>query len=243
MSSNKKNITIITAVYNIEHLVESLCQSINSISGDNFDWVIVDGQSTDNTVSTLRANSDKITGIISEPDFGIYDALNKGIKACKTPYYLVIGADDTLNNDVISNFDNVIENTDEDFDIVTSKIVVEDSIVDVKAGGTWLHKQSSYVSSHAVGTIFKKQLHEVYGYYSKSYPIAADQLFILTVCKAGAKVFKSPHISGNFSKDGVSSQDVLGTLTESFRIQMKFENKFTQILIFFLKLLKNFKRI
>jgi glycosyltransferase involved in cell wall biosynthesis len=243
MDKSNKHITIITAVYNISQLAEGLCVNINSIDNDNFDWIVVDGQSTDNTLEILNKYSNRMTKVISESDFGIYDALNKGIKACETPYYLVIGADDRLDKAVISNFYNIINKTSEEFDIITSKIEVDNTIVDVNSGGTWLHKQSSYVSSHAVGTIFKKQLHSKFGYYSKSYPIAADQLFILTVCKSDAKVFKAEHISGVFSKDGVSSQDVLGTLTESFRIQMKFENKFVQIIIFFLKVLKNYKRL
>lgn len=239
----KKNITIITAIYNSAPNIIDLCSNINAISSDNFDWVIVDGNSTDESLDLIEQHTARVTTIISEDDFGIYDALNKGIKACVTPYYLVIGADDLLNEDVISNFDNIIENTEHTYDIVTSKILVEGVVKSTKGGGTWLNKQSAFVSSHAVGTIFKKDLHEKFGYYSNKFPIAADQLFILKVCKYKANIYQANHISGTFSKEGVSSQDVLGTLSESYRIQMMFENKYVQTIIFILKLVKNFKKL
>lgn len=241
-SSSSNNITIITAIYNAESNIVSLCNSINNIEGD-FDWIVVDGLSTDNSLNLLKKNTNKVTQLISEADFGIYDALNKAIKSCITPYYLVIGSDDILHCDVIKNFNNIIDKEQIQYDILTSNIEIEGKVITPKKGNSWLHKQSAFVSSHAVGTIFKKSLHKQHGYYSNSYPIAADQLFILTACKSGATIYKSKHISGVFSKNGVSSQDILGTLTESFRIQIKFENKLLQTLIFFLKVIKNFRRI
>ena len=67
-------ISIITAVYNAENHIQDLIESLRQQGDSNFEWVVVDGLSTDNTLEILKKIDDLNVKIISEADFGIYDA-------------------------------------------------------------------------------------------------------------------------------------------------------------------------
>ncbi|WP_253651993.1 MULTISPECIES: glycosyltransferase family 2 protein [unclassified Vibrio] len=74
-------VSIITATYNSAETILSTLQSLESQTYPNIEYIIVDGASKDNTLDVIKANCSRVSTIISEPDKGIYDALNKGIQA------------------------------------------------------------------------------------------------------------------------------------------------------------------
>ena len=229
-------ISIITAVYNAADCIHYLIESLRMQTDQNFEWVIVDGLSTDSTLETLKQIIDLNIKIISEADFGIYDALNKGIKACEGEYYLVAGADDIFFPNAIADYKNgIVSNTE----MITANIKVSDKIITPNHGPSWRVGQFQWVSSHALGLLIKKSLHQNYGYYSRKFPIAADQLFIKKCCQSGVKVKYIDCLVGEFGVEGVSSYDAIGTCTEAFRVQLLTEkNKWVQYLLFILKLTK-----
>ena len=234
-------ITVITATYNSSKQIPLLIESLERQSNKNFEWIVADGGSTDDTIDKI----DKIKGvkvlISSENDFGVYDAINRAIKLSSTDYYVVIGSDDYFYPNAINAFSNAISG--DNYDIITAKLKFGSTIRGVKGGSSLFNKQFSYVSAHSVSTLFKKELHEHVGLYSKQYPIAADQDFILKAVKFGAKIIKIEAVVGRFTLGGVSSTDSMGCLTESLRIQIKYESKALSLIIFFLKIIKNYKKL
>jgi len=89
-------ITIITPVLNAKETLESSILSVVSQNCDNFEYIIVDGGSTDGTLEILRKHESSIDYWISEPDRGIYDAMNKSIQLARGRWVCFLGADDTL---------------------------------------------------------------------------------------------------------------------------------------------------
>ena len=79
-------ISIITVSYNSEKFIESCINSLLSQSYKNVEYIIIDGASKDNTLNIIKKYSDQISVIVSEPDQGIYDAMNKGIKKSRGDY-------------------------------------------------------------------------------------------------------------------------------------------------------------
>ena len=229
-------ISIITAVYNGAGCIHHLIESLRKQTDQNFEWVVVDGLSTDNTLEILKQIDGLNIKIISEADFGIYDALNKGIKVCAGEYYLVAGADDIFYPNAIEDYKAAI---DDGVDMVTAKVIAGSDIMKPQNKPSWWIGQFHWVSSHAVGLLICKKLHEKYGYYSRKFPIAADQLFIKQCCQSGIVVKKIDIFAGEFGIIGVSSYDTIGTCTEAFRVQLLTErNKWVQYLLFILKLTK-----
>jgi glycosyltransferase involved in cell wall biosynthesis len=89
-------ITIITVVYNAVSTLEETILSVINQNFDDFEYIIVDGGSTDGTIDVIKKYQDKITRWVSEPDNGIYDAMNKGIELSKGEFIYFIGGDDVL---------------------------------------------------------------------------------------------------------------------------------------------------
>lgn len=239
---SEAKISIIIATYNATSHLPKLIESLCSQTCKDFELVVADGGSTDGTLELLS----QVTGlnliVDSRPDFGIYDALNRGIKLCSGDYYLVLGVDDILYPDSMKIIHEALFKTDID---IYSFLVNSESGIDVNAKRKWpfFYSQRAYIGAHSVGTIIRKKLHDKFGYYSKKFPIAADQYFIKQVCDAGAAIEYIEKKIGIFGSSGLSSVDILGQLTESLRVQIATdERKSVQLLLFFLRILKNYRK-
>ncbi len=120
-----KKLSIITVCYNCEDLVNITLNSLISQTYQDFEYIIIDGNSTDNTLNNIKEYNSKFKNItiISEKDNGIYDAMNKGIKIAtgKFIYFLNMG-DKFYDNKVL---EKVVSNLNEDIiyygDAVTDK--------------------------------------------------------------------------------------------------------------------------
>jgi len=91
-------ITIITATYNSAKTIADCIASVNSQTYQNIEHIIIDGASTDNTLKIIESLPGRVTKIVSEPDNGIYDAMNKGIKLATGDVIGFLHSDDMLAN-------------------------------------------------------------------------------------------------------------------------------------------------
>lgn len=111
----KKKISIITPTFNSSKTIKGNLKSVLEQSYKHWEQIIVDNKSTDKTLSFIKSSSNKKIKIISEKDRGIYDAINKGIKASRGEIIAVLHSDDVyydrnVLSDVIKKFTNT--NTD-----------------------------------------------------------------------------------------------------------------------------------
>ena len=95
-TSENPLISIITVVYNGEKYLEQTIQSVINQNNTRIEYIVVDGGSTDATLEIIQKYQDQIDYWISEPDGGIYDAMNKGTKLARGTHTLHINADDLL---------------------------------------------------------------------------------------------------------------------------------------------------
>lgn len=93
---NTPLVSIIIVTYNAGATIAGAIDSVINQTYKNIELIIIDGQSSDNTVLIVKKYGDKISYFISEKDNGIYDAMNKGIAAAKGEWILFLGADDAL---------------------------------------------------------------------------------------------------------------------------------------------------
>lgn len=238
---NNPTISIISAAQNASKHLPRLIASLRNQVNRNFEWIVADAGSTDGTLEILSQVDDLPLVVDSRPDFGIYDALNRAIKLSSGEYYLVVGADDILHHNAIELFYCSIENNNPD--LVSALVRTgTGSLISPEKKWKWFYSQRAYIGAHAVGTLIKKSLHERFGFYSKDFPIAADQFFIKKACDSGAKIVYADFVAGVFSTSGVSSLDRVGLLTESFRVQLRTgECKFLQLCLLVARLIKNYR--
>ncbi len=89
-------VSIITVVYNGEPYIELTIQSVINQTFEDFEYIVIDGSSKDKTFQIISSYEDKITKVISEPDQGVYDAMNKGLEIATGKYLLFLNAGDQL---------------------------------------------------------------------------------------------------------------------------------------------------
>jgi glycosyltransferase involved in cell wall biosynthesis len=241
VSKNKEiTITVVTATFNAELHLPRLVKSLEEQTDPDFEWVVADGGSVDDTLKILNSSANKLRNVkvSTRTDFGIYDALNGAIQNSTSEYYLVVGADDWLESRCIENFKKSMR--EQTADIYTAAIAYENGGVKKQPRkARWLYGMGALVTGHSVGSVYRKSLHLNNGFYSKKYPIAADCYFVLEAYKSGSSIRECNFLAGYFGQGGVSSVDVLGSICELYRIQIAMgENKFIQTIILFLRLLK-----
>lgn len=174
-------ITVITASYNAKNTIEQTISSVVNQDYPDIEYVIVDGGSTDGTVSVIEeyASSYNIQWI-SEPDQGLYDALNKGVQMATGDYIEIIGADDALvSADIISQ---VVHEMNQNTDVFAGQVwyVDEDSKKQSPYTNVSMRNRSTYrggMSPHAA-MFARRELLLRYP-FDTSYRIAGDYKFFL----------------------------------------------------------------
>ena len=89
-------ISIVIVTYNAVNTLQKCLDSIYSQSSPGIQIILIDGESTDGTQEIVLKNKEKLSYVISEPDAGIYDAMNKALERINTPWVYFLGADDIL---------------------------------------------------------------------------------------------------------------------------------------------------
>jgi glycosyltransferase involved in cell wall biosynthesis len=161
--------------------------------------------------------------------------LNRAIKLSKGDYYVVIGADDVFEPDAIENF---VRQIDDISTVITSPILINNKIYKLSPLPIFLSGFRAKICGHSIASLFKKSLHEKYGYYSKKYPIAADYDFMMKLVVNNESIKVCNFIAGKFGIGGVSSIDRIGSASEVMRVMVSngFSTK-VQVLIFILRLI------
>jgi glycosyltransferase involved in cell wall biosynthesis len=234
---------VISAALNASASIERLYESLAKQTYKDFEWTVADGASTDGTTELLQSFAGRSPWIrfSSEPDFGVYDALNKAIRASSGQYYLVAGADDVLAPDALANFAAVVDANATD--VVLANVIVAGTV----RGGfypsrAWIGTSRVFASPHSCGMLFRKKLHENFGYYSLRFPLLADVFFLKTLLRSRSARFQSAtFVSGTFAEGGLTTVNKLQVLAENWQIQMLTEPApLLQTVLFFGKVIVRF---
>lgn len=200
----KPKISIITVCYNSEAHIEEAIQSVISQTYDNKEYVVIDGGSTDSTLSIVEKYKDKIDYFISEPDRGISDAFNKGIKASTGDIIGICNSDDVLADDVLTKVANV---WGEDVDIYRLDEVIRNFIT----GEEWLCKPTLEFNKRLIGCkvchmgcYITRKAYEKYGMYDTEFRSSMDVELLRRFTVYEAKYKYLPVICGYFRRGGAS---------------------------------------
>lgn len=172
-----KKISIITASYNSEKYIEHTIQSVIEQTYNNIEYIIVDGGSTDATLSIIERYKEKIQTFISEPDNGVYDAFNKGIKASKGDVIYFLNSDDYLvKEDILEEVMKFFERNPEKA-MVYGNILVkneESGFIDLYGREFNLDDLKAAKMPPHPGLFIKSEMIKKYNGFSLDYKIASD---------------------------------------------------------------------
>lgn len=172
-------ISIITATYNSEAHIADCVRSVNNQTYDDIEHIIIDGASKDNTLEIVNNIPNRVVKIVSEPDKGIYDAMNKGIQAATGDVIGILNSDDFFtSDDVIETVVNAFNNNEIDALYGDVHFVDPDDLNKcVRYYSSAIFKPSlfrfGFMPAHP-SFYMKRECYEKHGLYSLDYRIAAD---------------------------------------------------------------------
>ncbi|MCB0748933.1 MAG: glycosyltransferase [Ignavibacteriae bacterium] len=210
MNQNPK-ISIITVCKNSESTILRCVDSVLNQSYSNLEYIIVDGDSNDKTISIINNFRDKISKIISEPDTGIYDAMNKGVQSSSGDYILFLNADDFLiSENTINNFVAYVTSEKvEEADIYFGKVLIFNKQNGI--GNLW---KAAKVSKYSLfrgsiphpATFIKSDTFKKCGLFDTNYKISGDyEWFVRALIKYNMTFVRNEIIVSVFNKGGVST--------------------------------------
>lgn len=197
-------LSVITVNLNNAAGLEKTILSVISQTYDDFEYLIIDGFSTDNSKEIIEKYNDRITFWTSETDSGIYNAMNKGIRAANGEYCLFLNSGDTLYNNTILKETIGSESTE---DIMYGNILMSDGAVyeypdevDITV------KYFINATLPHPCTFIKKQLFSLVGFYNENNRISSDwEFFLLAICKFNATIRHLNCIVSIYDLAGLSS--------------------------------------
>lgn len=246
LNSDEPLISLITCTKNSGRYLEECLKSIQNQTYKNFQHIIIDGNSTDNTSQIIENYRNQIDVLISEKDKGIYDAFNKGMLYVKGDYFGFINSDDILAPNALSILVKYIKNnrdTDFFFGAVKKHWGILYGYKPWKIKFSW-----GFYSSHSTGFFIKTSSAKKVGGYNLKYKFSADyDYFYRMIVKHKLKGMgtKKNELFGIFRRGGFSSKiDFWEHFGEEIRIRLdNKQNKFLIAIIILFKTIKNIKRI
>ncbi|WP_414568909.1 glycosyltransferase family 2 protein [Nostoc sp. CCY 9925] len=218
-------ISIVTPVYNAASTVEKTILSvINQDIQAELEYIVVDGGSNDGTLEIINRYSDDIDILISEPDRGIYDAMNKGVNLATGDIIGIINSDDWYNPNALQIVENSFQQE--------PKISILYSSIDNYFEGKYMN---TFIPGELKNLVFKftlnhpscfvkKSVYDKLGLFDLSYEIAADYDFIFRAYRSGFcfQYVTMPLVS--YSLNGMSGKPLnkFKQIHESWKVTSKF---------------------
>ncbi len=211
---NRPLISIITVVYNTQSTLESTITSVLNQDRDLFEYWIIDGGSTDGSLDIIRRYENQLAGWISEPDKGIYDAMNKGIDRAVGEWLYFLGADDTLCMNSLSQVESYLR---EDNVAVYGSITFNDGRL---VNSFFSLRTLLQNTIHHQATFYRKTLFSDFRYDS-TLRILSDYELNLKIYKLGMSYQSMPVIVATCGVGG-ASDNLDMSLEETNRIRGKY---------------------
>lgn len=220
----KPLVSIVTVCYNSDKTIRRTIESILNQTYDNIEYIIIDGASKDDTVKVIRSYQ-KIfenKGIkykwISEPDRGIYDAMNKGVGLATGDLIAIIGSDDWYELNAVREVMDCYLSTKADF--------IHGNINYISVNGNSINKKPKAIirmKRHMClfhpCCFISKSLYDKVGHYNTEFKIAADYDFLLRAIKLDPSIKYIDTTLANFSTGGVSSVEIEKSLLDEHRVK------------------------
>lgn len=220
-------VTVVTVCYNAKELLENTIRSVSDQNYEDFEYIVVDGGSTDGTVDILNEYENVIDRWVSEKDRGIYDAMNKAVLMAGGEWVIFMNAGDTFYSP-------------DTLEKVFGKRAVPDT-VDIIYGdvakpaqcGMTVKKAEPVHNGHRMffchQSCFARRKALLDHPFDLTHPMSADFKFVKTMVKNKAGFMKLEFPVAYFDTGGVSNRRRSAGLADNIRVVMELDSPFDQI--------------
>lgn len=219
-NQTKPLITVVTVCYNAVNELDKTMQSVLNQIYDNIEYIVIDGGSTDGTVDVIKKYADRLAYWVSEPDKGIYDAMNKGIKASTGEWINFMNAGDWFYKN--TTLSEVFERGKNEAGVIYGSVnmvystysqIVHPQMKPSKKNPMPFNHQSVFVR-----TIFMKERP-----FDTTYKYVADYNFFFNIVDT-VRFVESEVIVSSYSTVGYSSQNIIAVNAERIKINPCYYN-------------------
>jgi glycosyltransferase involved in cell wall biosynthesis len=216
-------ISVITVVFNGEKFIERTFSSIASQTYRNIEYIVIDGASTDRTLELINEYQSIIHKWISEPDKGLYDAMNKGLALATGEYICFLNSGDQFCSK--DTLENVFENLDQLPDVIYGETMIVDDLgieiglrrLKAPENLTWKSFKKGMLVCHQ--SVYVKRT--IASEYNIRYRIASDFDWVLKALKKAGSIHNSKQVLTRFLDGGLNKQNIPEALKERFWIMTK----------------------
>jgi glycosyltransferase involved in cell wall biosynthesis len=241
---NSPKVTIITPCFNSEETIRFTIDSVGCQNYGNIEYIVVDGGSTDRTVEILTENEKTITYWKSEPDAGIYDAMNKGIMLATGEIIGIVNSDDFLENGAVQEVVKAyLANPKADVFFGNLRVLDVTNLTRVLSPPARKPNQMNLRSMPVFhpSTYITKRAYDENGLYDTQYSIAGDYEFIMRLLQRGKAFVYLDKVICNMRVGGTSDKHYFRAFRENRRIQVRYGGRRTSAWVnFFWMVTKTF---
>ena len=220
-------ISIITVVYNSEKYIRRTIESIVGQDYPAIEYIIIDGKSKDTTMQIVNEYRDRIAVVVSEPDKGLYDAMNKGLRLATGSYVLYINSGDALSSPTLLS--DIFNNVPADSDVIYGDTQITDE------DGNILHNRRHRPPEQLSWRDYKRGMlvcHQSFiakrtlcNEYDTQYRYAADFDWCLNILLKSRVVTNYGKDISLFMDGGQTKRTIVPGLKERYRIMCKYYGK------------------
>lgn len=229
-------ISVITVNYNNDNGLKQTIKSVVAQTYNNLEFIIIDGGSKDNSYSIIKENESKITYWVSEPDRGVYSAMNKGIQKATGDYIIFMNSGDIFNDENVLKTVVPKFNTKAYF-IYGNNFKIKENSKRLKTYPEKLNFSFFYTSSlnHQATFIHKNAFLDLFLYDENKKIVADWELFIVGICKENLPyqyineticIYDFTGMSSNGKYQAIADQEKKDTLEKYFPA---FVDDYTQV--------------
>lgn len=212
----KPKISVVTVTYNCKSLLEKTLDSVIKQDYHNVEYIIIDGNSSDGTIDILNTYSSYFDYYISEPDGGIYDAMNKAIDVATGEWIIFMNAGDTfINNEILSTIFSTVINSE--VAVLYGDCIVRYSDKDLLIPARFFSKNDYNLPFCHQSTFVRLAIMRKYKFDVK-YKIAADYNFFYRLYKEQYNFYYLENVISLYNTEGFSSFNVIKTYKEVSQI-------------------------
>lgn len=234
-------ISIITICFNSEKTISRTIESVINQNYQDLEYIIIDGGSTDGTLDIIKKYDSKISYFISEPDKGISDAFNKGIKVATGEVVGILNSDDWHEPKTLETVSLLLSAEDADFLVGALRYHNEKGDNFVVLPDKNYSKSITYKMPHLnhPAAFFKNDVYRSVGLFNLKYRYAMDYDFFFRVFKAKKRGVFTDEVLSNMSFSGASDRHAVKAYVECLNIA---SNKFISSLYFIYSVVKYYFR-
>ena len=233
--STSPRISVITVVYNGEKHIGRTIESVLNQSYSPIEYIIVEGKSTDGTLKVIEGYTGNIK-LISEPDQGLYDAMNKGLEAATGDYVWFLNSGDQIYG--TDTVERMVEGREGIPDIIYGGTMIIDAAqnevgdrrLKPPAQLTWKSFRQGMVVCHQ-SMVVKRELAPK---YNLEYRLSADIDWAIRASKKAGSIHNSHLVLSRFLEGGLTDHNIQAGLKERFRIMTRYYGLIPTILRHFL---------